>query len=124
MTIFAPTLDFTQILEDIGQDITLRVTTRTKDTNGNVTSVATSDTTVNAVVQEVSEKEKLMMTMGILDVGDLYFFVSPSTTVSTYDVIFWNATKYNIRKIFLPPRISGTLLFKKLIAVRDSSDSS
>lgn len=121
MSLVTPTLDFTAVLDEIGQTITIRTLTRTTSSDGNVTNVTTSDTDVKAVVQEVSYKEKTYLELGIVDVGDLMFFVGPSTTVTIYDKVVWNATIYSIRKVLNPPRINGSLVFKQLLCVRDSS---
>ena len=121
MTLAAPTEDFTEVLNQIGQSITVRAITRTIDSNGNVTATSTADTSTTAVVQEVSYKEKIFLQMALVDIGDIMFFVGPSTSVTTYDQIVWNATTYKIRKILMPPRIGGTLLYKQILTIRDSS---
>lgn len=121
MTIVAPTNDFTNILNDIGQSVTVRTISRTINSNGNVTATSTVDATVNAVVQEVSYKEKIFLQMGLVDIGDIMFFFSPSQSLTIYDQIIWNATTYKIRQIMLPPRIAGTLLFKQVLTVKDSA---
>ncbi len=120
MTIVAPTNDFPNILNEIGQTITIRTISRTV-VDGKVTAMTTSDTDTSAVVQEVSYKEKIFLQMALVDIGDIMFFLDPSETVTIYDQIIWNATKYKIRKILLPPRIAGTLLFKQVLTVRDST---
>jgi len=121
MTLVAPTNDFTNILSEIGQPITIRTITRTINSDGSVTATTTSDVDTTAVVQEVSYKEKIFLQAGLLEIGDIMFFVAPSTTLTQYDQIIWNATTYKIRKILFPPRISSTLLFKQVLTVRDSS---
>ena len=121
MTIEAPTEDFTQILEDLGQSITIRTFARTISSDGAVTVATPTNTTTTAVVQEVSYKEKIYLQMGLVDIGDIMFFVGPSTSVTIYDQIIWNATTYKIRKILMPPRIGGTLLYKQILTIRDSS---
>ena len=121
MTIEAPDLDFGVILEDMGQAVTIRSITRTIDANGAVTATAITDLDTIAQVQEVSWKEKLFLQMGLLDIGDLMFFFEPDETITIFDVIIWNATNYKIRKILMPPRIDGTLLYKQVLTVRDSS---
>ncbi len=122
--IFAPTPDFSQVLADVGQSATLRKVTRTVDTNGNVTGIATTDLTITTQVQEVGEKEKLYLTLGIVDIGDVVFYVLPSVDVTIYDRIIWNAQTFNVVKILRPPMINNTLLYKKILTVRDTSDSS
>jgi len=124
MSLEAPTEDFVEILDQIGQSITIRAITRTIDaTNGNITAVSTADTTTTAVVQEVSYKEKIFLQMGLVDIGDIMFFVGPSTSITIYDQIIWNATTYKIRKILMPPRIGGLsgLLYKQILTIRDST---
>jgi len=121
MTIEAPTLDFTQILEDLGQTITIRTITRTVNADGAVTVATTADTDVSAVVNEAGPKEKIYLQAGLIDIGDIIYLVAPGTTVSIYDQIVWNATIYKIRKIILPPRINGVLLYKQILTVRDST---
>ena len=120
MTIVAPTNDFTNILSEIGQSITIRTINRTLS-DGKITSSTTTDTDTTAVVQEVSYKEKIFLQMALVDIGDIMFFVAPGTTINIFDQIIWNATKYKIRKILLPPRIAGTLLYKQILTVRDST---
>jgi len=122
MTLEAPTEDFDVILDDLGQSITIRTFTRTISSDGAVTVATPANTTTTAVVQEVSYKEKIYLQMGLVDIGDIMFFVGPSTTVNIYDQIIWNATIYKIRKILMPPRIDGTLLFKQILTVRDSTN--
>ncbi len=119
----APTEDFVEILDQIGQSITIRAITRTIDANGNITAVSTADTATTAVVQEVSYKEKIFLQAGLVDIGDIMFFVGPTTAVTIYDQIIWNVTTYKIRKVLLPPRIGGFsgLLYKQVLTVRDSS---
>ena len=121
MTLSAPSEDFTEILDQIGQSVTIRAITRTIDTNGNITATSTADTSTTAVVQEVSYKEKIFLQMGLVDIGDIMFFVGPSTSITIYDQILWNATVYKIRKILMPPRIGGTLLYKQILTIRDST---
>lgn len=121
MTLVAPTNDFSNILNEIGQSVTVRTITRTIDVNGNVTGTSTVDATVSAIVQEVSYKEKIFLQMGLVDIGDIMFFFAPSQTITIYDQIIWNATTYKIRQVMLPPRIAGTLLFKQVLTIRDSS---
>ena len=120
MTLSAPTEDFTEILDQIGQSIVVRTLTRTIDVNGNVTAVTPADTTVSAVVQEVGYKERIFLQMGICQIGDTTFFISPSTTLSIYDQLVWNATIFKIRKILVPPRVGGQILYKQVFAVMDS----
>lgn len=122
MSIVTPTPDFVQILSEIGQDITIRVITRTIDTNGNITATSTSDTDTFAVVQEVGQKEKVLLQLGIVNLGDTFFYVSPSTTINIYDQIIWNATTFKITKILIPPRINGDVLFKQILTVQDSGN--
>jgi len=121
MTLNAPTEDFTEILGQIGQSITVRTLTRTIDVNGNVTAVSTIDTDVLATVQEIGYKEKLYLQGMLLDIGDIMFFVAPSTSITVYDQIVWNTVIYKIRKILMPPRIGGTLLYKQILTIRDST---
>jgi hypothetical protein len=122
MTIEAPTLDFTQILEDLGQSITIRTITRTVSADGAVTATSTSDTDVSAVVNEAGPKEKIYLQAGLIDIGDIIYLVAPGTTVSIYDQILWNSDIYKIRKIIMPPRINGVLLYKQILTVRDSTN--
>ena len=120
MTLSAPTNDFTEILDQIGQSATVRSITRTIDSNGNITAVSTTDTVISAVIQEVSFKERIFIQAGICQIGDTMFFVSPSITLSIYDQLVWNATTFKIRKILVPPRIGGQILYKQVFAVMDS----
>ena len=120
MSIEAPTADFTGILDDLGQPITIRSVSRTLDNNGVVTSSSTSDVSLNAVVQEVSYKEKIYLQMGLVNIGDVMFFVAPNTNLTIYDMIIWNTETYRIRKILLPPRVDATLIFKQVLTVKDS----
>lgn len=119
-TLVAPTPDFIEVLNQIGQSITIRAITRTIDANGNVTATSTVDTTTTAVVQEVSYKEKIFLQMGLVNIGDVMFFVAPATVVTIYDQIVYNATTYKIRKVLIPPRINGQILFKQILTVQDS----
>ncbi len=119
-TLVAPTADFTEVLTQIGQSITIRAITRTIDANGNVTAASTADTVTTAVVQEVSYKEKIFLQMGLVNLGDLMFFVAPATVVTIYDQIIWNSTTFKIRKVMIPPRINGQVLFKQILTVQDS----
>ena len=118
--ITAPTNDFPNILTEIGQPITLRTITRTIDSNGKITATTTADADVNAVVQEVSYKEKIFLQMGLVNIGDVMFFVAPATTITIYDQIIWNGTTFKIRKVLMPPRIDSQLLFKQVLTVQDS----
>lgn len=120
MTLEAPVEDFIQVLTEIGQSVTIRNINRTIDTNGNVTSLVNTDTVTIAVVQEVSYKERIFLQMGLVNLGDTMFFVAPSTTVTIYDQIIYNATTFKIRKILMPPRINSTLLYKQILTVQDS----
>jgi hypothetical protein len=120
MSLSAPTEDFTEILDQIGQSVTIRVITRTIDSDGNVTATSTADTSTTAVVQEVSYKEKIYLQMGICQIGDTMFFISPSTILSIYDQVLWNATTFKIRKILVPPRIGSQILYKQVFCVMDS----
>lgn len=119
MTLDSPTEDFTEILDDLGQTITIRTITRTVSSDGAITATSTSDADTTAVVQEVSYKEKIFLQMGLVNIGDLMFFVAPSTTVNIYDQIIWNSTTFKIRKILIPPRIDGDILFKQIFTVMD-----
>jgi len=123
MTLNAPTEDFTEILDQIGQSITVRTLTRTIDTNGNVTAVTPTDVTASAVVQEVSMKEKIFLQAGLVDIGDIMYFVAPNTSITIYDSIVWNTVVYKVRKILMPPRIGGFggLLYKQILTIRDST---
>jgi len=121
MTLIAPINDFPNILSEIGQSVTIRTIIRTLDSNGNITSTSTSDIDSTAVVQEVSYKEKIFLQMSLVQIGDLMFFFAPDQTINIYDQLIWNATTYKIRQILLPPRIAGTLLFKQVLAIRDSA---
>ncbi len=118
----APTEDFTEILNQIGQSVTIRAITRTIDTNGNVTATSTVDTSTTAVVQEVSYKEKIFLQLGLVNLGDTMYFVAPSVNVTIYDQILWNATTFKIRKILIPPRINGQILYKQILTVQDSGN--
>ena len=109
MTLESPTEDFVEILDQIGQSITIRAITRTINSDGYVTATSTADTATTAVVQEVSYKEKIFLQMGIVDIGDIMFFVSPSTTVETYDNIVWNTDTYKIRKILFPRELADSV---------------
>lgn len=120
MTLSAPTADFTEILNQIGQSVTTRVITRTINSDGNVTATSTVDTVITAVVQEVSYKERIFLQMGICQIGDTMFFVAPNTSITIYDQIVYNATTFKIRKILMPPRIGGALLYKQIFTVMDS----
>lgn len=120
MTLSAPTEDFTEILDQIGQSVTIRAITRTIDSDGNITATSTTDTSTNAVVQEVSYKEKIFLQMGLVNVGDTMFFVAPSTNITIYDQILWNATTFKIRKILIPPRIGSQILYKQILTIIDS----
>ncbi len=123
MSLSAPTEDFVEILDQIGQSITIRAISRTIDvTNGNITATTTTDTLTTAVVQEVSNKEKIFLQMGLVNIGDTMFFVAPSTSVTIYDQIIYNATVFKIRKILMPPRIGGSsgLLYKQILTIQDS----
>jgi len=120
MVLTAQTNDFTNIIVDIGQSITINTITRTIASDGTITSVVTANTTVSAIVNEINNKEKILIDMGFAQIGDLVFLVGPSTTVGIYDKIVWNSTTYSVRKIFLPPRFGGELLFKKILAVEDT----
>ena len=120
MTLSAPTEDFTEILDQIGQSITVRTLTRTIDTNGNITAVTPADVTVSAVVQEASYKEKIFLQAGLVNIGDTMFFVAPSTVVTIYDQIIYNATVFKIRKVLIPPRIDSHILYKQILTVMDS----
>src|SRR5574337_245102 len=122
MSIETPSDDFTNILNEIGQPITIRSITRTINNNGMVTGTTTTDTNTTAVVQEVSYKEKVFLQMGLVNVGDIMYFVSPSTNINIYDLIIWNSTTFKIRKILIPPRINGTILFKQILSVQDSGN--
>jgi len=123
MTLNAPTEDFTEILDQIGQSIVVRTLTRTIDVNGNVTAVTPTDVTASAVVQEVSMKEKIFLQAGLVDIGDIMYFVAPNTSITIYDLIVWNTVVYKVRKILLPPRIGGFsgLLYKQILTIRDST---
>ncbi len=121
MTLDAPTEDFTEILDDIGQSVTIRSKSRTVS-DGAVTAVTNTDLTTTAVVQEVSYKEKIFLQMGVVEIGDIMFFFGPSTVITQYDQIIWNATLYRVRKILMPPRIDGTLLYKQVLTVRDNTN--
>jgi hypothetical protein len=121
MTIEAPSLDFSIILEDMGQAVIIRTITRTVSSDGAVTATSTSDTSAIAQVQEVGYKEKLFLQLGLVDIGDLMFFFSPDTNITIYDQIVWNSIIYKIRKVLMPPRINSTLLYKQVLTVRDSS---
>jgi len=120
MTIVTPTLDFTNILLEIGQSITIRTISRTIDSDGKVTATTTADVDTTAVVNEVSYKEKIWLQMGLVNIGDVYFNVPASTTVTIYDQIVWNSTIFKVRKILVPPRINGDILFKQILVVQDS----
>ena len=120
MSISAPTNDYIEILGQIGQTITLRKFTRTIDANGNVTAVTTVDTDILATVQEIGYKEKLYLQALMVNIGDTMFFVAPNTSITIYDQIIYNATTFKIRKILMPPRIGGALLYKQIFTVMDS----
>ncbi len=120
MSLESPTEDFIEILNQIGQPITIRSINRTIDSNGNITSTSITDTDIVANVQEVSYKEKIFLQMGLVNIGDTMFFVAPSTSVTIYDQIIYNATTFKIRKILMPPRIGGTLLYKQILTIQDS----
>lgn len=122
MSIEAPTDDFINVLDEIGQVITIRSITRTIDNNGNVTATSEADTSTTAVVQEVSYKEKIFLQLGLVNIGDVMFFVAPSSIITIYDKIIWNATTFKIRKVLMPPRVDGELLFKQVLTVMDSGD--
>lgn len=116
----APVEDFVEILNQIGQSVTIRAIARSIDTNGNITATTTADTVINAVVQEVSYKERIFLQMGLCQLGDTMFFVAPSTTITIYDQILWNSTTFKIRKVLVPPRIDGQVLYKQILTVMDS----
>ncbi len=120
MVVFAPTIDFTQILDEMGQSVVLRKITRTVDTNGNVTNVTETDSDITALVQEVGWKEKPYVELGIVNIGDIQFFVAPDTDVTVYDKLVWNNDIYSIRKILKPPMIAQTRLFLQILTVRDA----
>lgn len=120
MTLSAPIEDFTEILDQIGQSITIRTITRTIDANGNITAITNTDVDIIAQVQEVSYKEKIFLQMGLVNIGDVMFFVAPATVVTIYDTIIWNSTMFKIRKILIPPRINSQILFKQILTVQDS----
>jgi hypothetical protein len=120
MTLVAPTIDFTNILLEIGQSITIRKINRTIDSDGKVTSLTTTDTDTTAQVNEVSNKEKIWLQLGLVNVGDTYFNMSPSENITIYDQIIWNSTTFKITKVLIPPRINGQVLFKQVLCVQDS----
>ncbi len=121
MSLLAPTEDFVEILDQLGQPITIRTISRTINaTNGNITAETTTDTTATAVVQEVSYKEKIFLQMGLVNIGDTMFFVAPNTSVTQYDQIIYNATTFKVRKVLMPPRIDSTLLYKQILTIQDS----
>lgn len=120
MSITTPSADFDQVLLELGQPIIIQRITRTVDTNGNVTATSISTTDTNAIVQEVSQKEKIWLQLGLVNLGDIMFFISPSTSLTIYDSIIWNSTTFKIRKVLVPPRINGAILFKQILTVQDS----
>ena len=120
MTLSAPTNDFVEILDQIGQSITVRVITRTINSDGNVTATSVNDTSTIAVVQEVNYREKIFLQLGLVNIGDLMYFMAPSTNITIYDQIIYNASIYKIRKILIPPRINGQILYKQVLTVLDS----
>ena len=120
MSLSAPTNDFVEILGQIGQTISIRKFTRTIDINGNVTAVSTIDTDIVATVQEIGYKEKLYLQALMVNIGDTLFFVAPDNIITIYDQIIYNATTFKIRKVLIPPRINGQILYKQVVCVQDS----
>ncbi len=122
MALPAPTLDITQILKDLGQTITIRTVNRTINSDGAITAITNTDVDIIAQIQEVSYKEKLFLQMGIAQIGDIIYLVPPDTIINIYDKIIWNSDIYSIRKIIMPPRIGGILLYKQILTVRDTTN--
>ncbi len=118
--IFAPVLDFENVLLEMGQTVTLRKISRTLDSNGNVTNVTETDSDITALVQEVGYKEKPYVELGIVNIGDITFFINPNVDITIYDKLFWNNDIYSIRKILKPPMIAQTRLFLQILTVRDA----
>jgi len=110
---------FLQILSTMGQTITLTNKTRVLDSNGELSSITEANVTTSALVQEIGEKEKLYIQMGIINLGDIQFFISPDISVEIYDTITYSGDKYSVRKILMPPKIYGELIFKRLFVVKD-----
>ena len=121
MTIFSPLQnDFLQIIDDIGLPIVIREVTRTVDADGRVSNVATTDTTVNAIVDEIDDKKVDLLESGYYNIGDVRFHIVPQTSVKIFDKVVWNSIVYGVKQIHLPQRIVGNYPYIELHCVRDS----
>ena len=121
MTIFSPEqVDFNQIIEDVGQTITIRIVTRTVNNDGLVTAVNNSDTSISAIVEEIDAKKFDLIQSGYYDVGDVRFFIDPDTTINIFDKVVWNNEIYGVKKLNYPPMIGNHYAYLEIHGVRDS----
>ena len=121
MTIFSPEqVDFSQIIEDVGQTIIIRTVTRTVSNDGLVTAVNNSDTSISAVVDEVDDKRFDLLQSGYYNIGDVNFYIDPNITVELFDKIVWNNEIYGVRKLNYPPKIAGHYAYLELHCIRST----
>lgn len=119
MTIFSPEqVDFSQIIEDVGQTIVVRTVTRTKDANDRITDISTSDNSISAVVDEVDDKRFDLLQSGYYNIGDINFYIDPDTTIDIFDKIVWNNEIYGVKKLNYPPKIAGFYAYLEIHAVK------
>ena len=121
MTIFSPEqVDFNQIIEDVGQIITIRTVTRTINDDGLVTAVSNSDSSTSAIVEEIDAKKFNLIQSGYYDVGDVRFFIDPDITVNIFDKVVWNNEIYGVKELNYPPMIGNHYAYLEVHGVRDS----
>ena len=120
MTIVAPqNRDFDVMLGDLGQTLTLRTITRTKDSDGRITNVSTSDSTITGIVEEISAKKVDLLAGGHYNIGDIHIYIDPDHDVTIFDKIIWGSKTLGIKEIKYDQKIAGYYVFKTLHCITD-----
>jgi hypothetical protein len=94
--------------ELIGQDVTLRKVTETLDGFGHLETEGTSDVSITANIQPISQNDKDILKVGEFQAGDKkgYFKHRYTCSGSTYTVevgdiiVDWNSVQWRVLKIY------------------------
>ena len=120
-SIYPPIMrDFDQILLDSGQTIVMRRIHRTTDDDGRITGVTTTDTNIQATVEEITSKKIEFMPIGHYKIGDIEFYVNPEADITIQDKIIWDGKIMGIKEIKFDQKIAGFYVLKMLHCTKDS----
>jgi hypothetical protein len=117
--IYAPIYDFEVILNEMGQNITIRKIVRTIDENGKTTNVSTNDILTVALVDEFKTIASDVGMVQRYEIGDVRFAIYANIDVTYFDKIVWNNNIYVIKLIRDPVKIASQYLYKEIECGRE-----